>query len=63
MNNPKYMAFREVIHNYERMREMLEQTSAMLADMQRRPDDKPRAMTPQEYDRLCAIVTEFEQLY
>jgi hypothetical protein len=63
MNDPQYMAFREVKHNYEIMREMLEQVSAMLADMQNRPDDNPRAITPQEYDRLCAIVTEFEQLY
>ena len=63
MINPKHMALREVIHNYERMREMLEQTSAMLADMQNRPDDNPREITPQQYDRLCAIVTEFEQLY
>ena len=63
MINPKHMALREVIHNNERMREMLEQTSAMLADMQNRPDDNPREITPQQYDRLCAIVTEFEQLY
>ena len=60
MNDPKYMAFREVIHNYDKMRELLQRTADILVAMQ---GDGSQCLTESEYDRLCAIVTEFEQLY